>query len=226
MLAIVGSGEYLAGMNEVDRRLLELFDSPARVVCLPTAAGTEGDSMIDDWMHRGVAHFTSLGALAEPVRVWDRESANDVGLAEQVAAADLVYLSGGKPSHLFDTLNDSIVWQAILGVIERGGLLVGCSAGAMIQGEVFAGFPRSRDGFGLWPGAHIVPHFDEIPTAIVSAMRLAMGREHTLIGVDRDTAFLRADESYRVIGQRVTIWTRDDRVEFGPGEVPAAAMPS
>lgn len=224
MLAIVGSGEYLAGMNDVDRRLLELFDAPARVVCLPTAAGTEGDPMIDDWMHRGAAHFTALGATAEPVRVWDRTSANDVGLAEQVEGADLVYLSGGKPSHLFDTLNGSVVWQAILDVIGRRGLLVGCSAGAMIQGEVFAGFPRSRDGFGLWPGAHIVPHFDEIPTAVVSAMRLAMGRDHTLIGVDRDTAFLHADGAYRVIGERVTIWTRDDRAEFGPGEVPADAM--
>ncbi|MEP4648632.1 MAG: Type 1 glutamine amidotransferase-like domain-containing protein [Ilumatobacter sp.] len=226
MLAIIGSGEYLAGMTAVDRDLLDLFDSPARVVCLPTAAGTEGDPMIDDWMHRGVAHFTALGADAAPVRVWDRTSADDVGLAEQVGAADLVYLSGGKPTHLFDSLNGSVVWQAILDVIGRGGLLVGCSAGAMIQGEVFAGFPRSHQGFGLWPGAHIVPHFDEIPTAVVSAMRLALGREHTLVGVDRNTAFLHADDTYRVIGERVTIWTRDDKVEFGPGEVPAGAMPS
>ena len=43
-----------------------------------------------------------------------------------------------RESNLYDTLNDSRAWQAIIGVIERGGLLAGCSAGAMIQGDVFA----------------------------------------------------------------------------------------
>lgn len=178
--------------------------------------------MIDDWMHRGVDHFTALGATAEPVRVWDRTSANDAALAERIEHSDLVYLSGGKPSYLFDTLNGTVVWGAILDVVARGGLLVGCSAGAMIQGEIFAGLPHKHGGFGLWPGVNIVPHFDEIPSAVVSAMRLAMGRDHTLVGVDRNTALLHADGAYRVIGERVTIWTRDDKT--GPGAVRTDAL--
>lgn len=224
VLAIVGSGEYLGPMAAVDRELLELFDGPVRVVCLPTAAGREGDLMIDDWMHRGVQHFTSLDADAEPVRVWDRATANDPELAERIAAADLVYLSGGKPAYLYDTLEGSLAWQAITGVLERGGLLAGCSAGAMIQGEVFAGMPRSHGGFGLWPGCHIVPHFDEIPSPVVSAMRVAMGRDHTLIGVDGDTALVNSNGTYRVIGRKVTVWTRSDKTEYGPGELPADAL--
>ncbi|MEO1057687.1 MAG: Type 1 glutamine amidotransferase-like domain-containing protein, partial [Actinomycetota bacterium] len=135
MLAIVGSGEYLPPMNEVDRQLIDLFDTPPRVACLPTAAGTEGDVMIDDWMQRGVDHFTSLGVEADGVRVWDDATANDPAFAERIAAADFVYLSGGKPGYLMSTLTGTRAWNAISDVIERGGLLAGCSAGAMIQGE-------------------------------------------------------------------------------------------
>ena len=211
-------------MAAVDRELLGLFERSARVVCLPTAAGREGDAMIDDWMHRGVDHFAALGAEAAPVRVWDRTTANDAELAERIAAADLVYLAGGKPAYLYDTLEGTRAWQAITEVVERGGLLAGCSAGAMIQGEVFAGMPRRHGGFGLWPGCHIVPHFDEIPLPVVSAMRAAMGRDRTLIGVDGDTALVNSNGSYRVIGQKVTVWTRSEKTEHGPGGFPADAF--
>ena len=46
MLALVGSGEYLPRMEPVDRRLLASLPDAPRVVCLPTAAGTEGSKRI------------------------------------------------------------------------------------------------------------------------------------------------------------------------------------
>lgn len=224
MLAVVGSGEYLPAMADVDRQLLGFLRDAPKVVCLPTAAGREGDEMIDDWMHRGVDHFASLGAVAEPVRVWDRNSANDPALAKRIADADFVYLSGGKPSYLYDTLHESLAWQAITQVVERGGLLAGCSAGAMIQGDVFAGMPRRQQGFGLWPGLHIVPHFDEIPSAIVSTMRRAVGKKHTLVGVNANTALVDTGSGYHVVGEQVTVWTPTHKTTFGPGELPPAAL--
>ncbi len=224
MLAVVGSGGYLPPMERVDRQLIELFDAPPRVVCLPTAAGREGSIKIDEWMHRGVEHFAALGVEAEPIRVWDRTSANDPGLAERIAAADFVYLSGGKPNYLYATLESSLAWQAIVGVVGRGGLLAGCSAGAMVQGELFAGLPRPRRGFGLWPGVHIVPHFDEVPSVVVSTMRRVIGTNVTLIGVNANTALVNIDRGYRVIGDRVTVWTATRKTDFGPGDLPAAAL--
>ena len=224
MLAIVGSGEYLPRMTEVDRQLIERFDTSPRVVCLPTAAGREGDAMIDDWARRGVEHFEGLGVDAESVRVWDRASANDPALAERVAAADFVYLSGGNPGYLHATLDATPAWDAILEVVDRGGLLAGCSAGAMIQGEAFTGLPRPHDGFGLWPGIHVIPHFDEIPAAIVSAMRLAVGRKRTLVGVNGNTALLNDDGAYLVLGDEVTVWTPRHKTRFGPGEIPPSAL--
>jgi hypothetical protein len=144
MLAVVGSGEYLPAMAAVDRQLLGLLGPAPRVVCRPTAAGREGDKKIDDWMHRGVDHFTSLGAEAEPVRVWDRASANDPA----------------------------------------------------------------------------------IPSAVVSAMRRTVGKNHTLVGVNANTALVNDGSSYQVVGEQVTVWTSTDKTAYGPGPLPAAALDS
>ncbi len=212
-------------MNPVDEQLLDLFDTPPRVACLPTAAGTEGDVMIDDWMQRGVDHFTSLGVEADGVRVWDRATANDPDLAAGVGAADFVYLSGGKPGYLMSTLAGSRTWDAITDVIGRGGLLAGCSAGAMIQGERFAGRPRAQRGFALWPGVQIIPHFDEIPSLVVSGMRRVVGSQLTVVGVNGNTALVKTnDGTYRVIGDGVTVWTRSDKAEFAAGELPTGLL--
>ncbi|MFK7917001.1 MAG: Type 1 glutamine amidotransferase-like domain-containing protein [Ilumatobacter sp.] len=224
MYAIVGSGEYLAPMEAVDRELLGLLGPDPKVVCIPAAAGREGDAMIDDWMHRGVNHFRSLGVDAEGARVWDHATANNADLAATVRAADLVYLSGGKPGYLHSVLESSSVWDAIIDVTSRGGLLVGCSAGAMIQGDTFRGMATSSSGFGLWPGVQVIPHFDEIPAPIASTMRLAAGKGTTVIGVNGNTAMVSAGGTYRVVGEQVTIWSRAGKHTFGPGEVPAELL--
>ena len=84
MLALVGSGEYLEKMDPVDQVLLDHLTEPARVVCIPAAAGTEGDAMIDSWMNRGVAHFQRLGVQASGVRVHDKETAHNLDFANQI----------------------------------------------------------------------------------------------------------------------------------------------
>ncbi len=224
-LAIVGSGEYLAPMAPVDRDLLALLGPSPTVACVPTAAGKEGDEKIDDWMRRGVEHFTGLGCDARGVRVWDRASADSDDLAAAIEGADLVYLSGGSPSYLYDTLVSTRTWAAIERVVERGGLLAGCSAGAMIQGDRFAGGLRARSGFGLWPGVQVIPHFDEIPSAVVRSMRALVGRRHTVVGVDGDTALVRDGDRYRVLGGTVTIWSATRRSTHAAGDLPAGLLP-
>ena len=72
-LALVGSGEYLPPMEPVDRQLLQTVPANPRVVCLPTAAGTEGPERIAYWSDLGVNHFRRLGADALAVPVIDRQ---------------------------------------------------------------------------------------------------------------------------------------------------------
>ncbi|HMN63295.1 MAG TPA: hypothetical protein PJ988_23205, partial [Anaerolinea sp.] len=74
ILALTGSGEYLPGMDEGDRFLLAQLGEPARVVCLPTGAGTEGPARVRYWMDLGVEHFRGLGVeQAEALEVIDRQ---------------------------------------------------------------------------------------------------------------------------------------------------------
>ncbi len=65
LINLVGSGEYLPVMKDVDRYLLDSLNvngRKPRVVCLPTAAGKEGDSSVNCWSNMGIQHFTELGA--------------------------------------------------------------------------------------------------------------------------------------------------------------------
>ena len=221
-LALVGSGEYLPPMEPVDRLLLSRVSGEPRVVCLPTAAGTEGEKSIAHWSTLGVEHFTRLGARAEAVEVIDRASANDESLAARIRAANFVYLSGGKPDYLFKTLNGSAAWAAINGVLENGGVVAGCSAGAMIFGQQIPSFPTLwpfQSGFNFLPGVIIMPHFDEFgESAFVSLLKTMIGKT-TLLGIDGDTALVRRDGRYEVAGTGgVTVWGRKGRVRYSAGE--------
>jgi hypothetical protein len=81
-------------MEPVDRFLLGLLGEPARVVCLPTAAGNEGADRVRYWMDLGVKHFARLGAAqVEGCRSLTGARAGR-DLAGRIRAANFVYLSG------------------------------------------------------------------------------------------------------------------------------------
>ena len=221
MYALVGSGEYLPAMEPLDRVLISRSPEPARVVCLPTAAGTEGPERIAYWSRLGVDHFSRLGASAAAVPVIDRASAGDPDLAAAIAGANLIYLSGGKPDYLYQTLAGSLAWEAIQAVLAGGGLLAGCSAGAMILGEKFFGFPGWKPGFNFLPGATILPHFDEIPHAMIKSMRVLAGKTITLLGIEGNTALVGSGEQYEVLGSGgVTVWSRTSKTRYTRGPLP------
>ena len=229
MLALVGSGEYLAPMEPVDRELLaRLSPMPesgtgswpvARVVCLPTAAGSEGPDRVAYWSQLGVNYFSRLGVDVEALPVIDVPSANDPDLAGRIRQADFVYLSGGRPNYLLSTMKGSLAWEAIQSVLAKGGILAGCSAGAMVLGERIPAFPAWQRAFNLLPGAVVVPHFDEMPESFSKTMRLFVSRDKVLVGVDGYTALVLQGEQLEVLGRGgVTIWNRWEKVRYTAGQ--------
>jgi cyanophycinase len=208
MLALVGSGEFLQPMDVVDLYLMRSLGEPARVVCLPTAAGTEGEHRIAYWSDLGVEHFKHLGAdQVDAVPVIDRASADDPSLAERIRKANFVYLSGGKPDYLLRTLQNSRALEAILEVYQHGGVLAGCSAGAMVMGESIPGLLHWTDAFKLFPNALIIPHYDEMAGWLIGTVRLLARRNTTLYGIEGFTALLVNGKELRVIGRgNVTVW--------------------
>jgi cyanophycinase len=163
----------------------------------------------------GVDHFTRLGAQAAGLLALDRVACDDPASADRVRAANLVYFSGGKPDYLRSTLEGTAVWAAVCDVFDRGGLIAGCSAGAMIMGgyvpefSLKAGVPwinRWRASFALLPDAIVVPHYDEFPEVMVP---LIFGRRPPgtyLVGIDGHTALVGLDRTWQALGAgRVTV---------------------
>jgi cyanophycinase len=208
-------------MDPVDRRLLEHAGRPpVRVVCLPTAAATEGAETVRRWARMGVEHFARLGAQVESVEIVDRKTADDEALAERIRAANFVYLSGGKPDYLYRTLTGTRAWQAIAGVLAQGGVVAGCSAGAMIFGERIPSFPTLwpfGPGFGHLAGTVVMPHYDEVGAGLKRLLKLMVGRS-TLVGIDGDTALVEHRGRFTVLGAGgVTVWN-SARTRFVDGQ--------
>jgi len=230
LIALLGSGEYLPVMDDVDRYLLANCGAAGRkprVVCLPTAAGQEGEKSVSRWSRMGVEHFTRLGADVQAIPVINTKSANDLNHASAVEEADLIYFSGGDPNYLYRTMKDSLVWEAAQKAWARGAVYAGCSAGAMILGREMPDFRamgvRSTIAFGIMPIASVMPHFDAIPLfgrPIVSTLRRRLGAGEIMIGIDEDTAIVgKLNEEWTVMGKaQAHIFTKNDNKSYAAGE--------
>jgi cyanophycinase-like exopeptidase len=226
-LALVGSGEYLPHMAEIEGALLE--GRPARYVQLATAAVPDGPSVVERWHSLGIAQAARLGVEPVIVAVKDRADADDDGLATEIAGAGLIYLSGGHPAYLADTLRNTAVWAAIVTAWRNGSALAGCSAGAM---ALTAWLPSLRNsledgtvGLGLLPHLRVVPHFDAFAARIpdlIPRLLASKGPGVTVIGVDEDTALVGGPEEWTVQG-RQSVWLLS---EEGREQRPAGATVS
>ncbi len=228
-VALVGAGEFLPSMADFDANLLAATGRKRpRVAVVPTASYPDGEAVFQRWAAIGVAHFTGLGAEVEPVLVRDRAGADDAAAVQALGEADLVYLSGGKPSHLLAALDGSEVGRALTAAHQRGAALVGCSAGAMaLAGFSFdfrmrlMPFPlRWGSGLGFAPGLSVVPHYDTWPEPFSALIAFQAPRGSVVVGIDEDTAVVGQDGGWQVHGaSRVTLWRGRRRERFRAGEV-------
>jgi len=228
LITLVGSGEYLPVMNDVDRHLLDslnLDGRKPRVVCLPTAAGREGDNSVDRWSNMGISHFKDLGAEVNAVRIIDRDSAEDPQWEQLIESADLIYFSGGDPGYLYQIMNGSRAWSAAKRSWERGAIYAGCSAGAMILARRMPSFRLmgTQDGFGIVPATFIVPHFDAIPglwKPLIFGLQRQLKKGELMIGVDENTALIgKLGGEWTVKGKsQVHIFTRQGKLSYASGQ--------
>jgi cyanophycinase-like exopeptidase len=210
-IALVGSGEYLPVMLEVERALLA--GRPRRYVQIPTAAAPEGPEVLARWTRLGAEQAERLGVEQVPILVHERPDADDPAHVAAVAGAGLVYLSGGNPAHLAQTLRGSALWEAIVAEWQAGAALAGCSAGAMaMTGWVphVRALHRPVDpGLGLLPHLRVIPHFDKMlgwAPDLVTRVLLHAPAGVTVLGIDEDTALVGGPYEWQVQG-RQSVWT-------------------
>ncbi len=213
-IALVGSGEYLPSMVEIERLLLQ--GKPPLYVQIPTAATGESASRIQYWVDLGRQQAERLGVEALPLVIKDRSQANDPSIAEKILGAGLIYLSGGDPRLLVDTLKGTLVERAIVDAWSSGSSLAGCSAGAMAIGGWVVGFrhlpPHSYDGLSILPKIAIIPHFDRAIGRLpefISSRSFRPPDGVTLIGVDEETAIVGGVETFTVMGKG-SAWVFED----------------
>ena len=176
---------------------------PRHFMQLATAAAQEGERSLTYWRELGAAQGERIGVPTSFLPVFTREDANDPLLAARVAEAGLLYLSGGSPGHLAETLVGSLVGDAIMAHVRSGGALAGCSAGAMVLGTTVPTFRfGSRApvaGFDLLPGLQVIPHFNRL---FDLAIKGAPDSTRHLLGIENLTALVRwsAATEWRVVG--------------------------
>lgn len=226
-VALVGSGEYLPVMSTIEAGLLA--GRPPRYVQLPTAAAEEGPGAVARWVALGAEQAARLGVEAVPVMALDRDTADDERNAQLVGGAGLVYLSGGSPAYLADTLRQTRVWAAILQEWRKGAALAGCSAGAMaLTGwvpDIRRPEAEPRPGLDVLPMLRVLPHFDRLVAwapEMVASMSALMPPGVTTIGIDEETAIVSDGTDLRrwaVHGQQAAwLFTPAGRVPYGAGQ--------
>ena len=212
-LALVGSGEYLPAMAELERTLIE--DGLRRgkeplFIQIPTAAGQESLERLKYWEELGKSQAEALGIKQVFLPIFDRKAAENFDYADLVSRGALVYISGGDPHYLANSLLGTAVGDAIRESWQSGSSLAGCSAGAMVMSAHVPHFRFSRNeptpGLSLIPRVRVIPHFDKyfrcIPES--SAERLTQLPEGSvLIGIDELTALVKRseEENWQVHGK-------------------------
>jgi cyanophycinase len=190
-LLLEGGAEFGGRMSEPDLRAINLaggVDSP--IVILPTAAAPDhNDSRAGK---NGKRWFESLGASrVDVVAVTDPHSANNAEYSSRVSTARLIYLLGGFPRYLCETLSDSQVWRAALEAHRNGAVIGGSSAGAMVLCEYYYDPYEGKllNGLNLLQNICILPHYKRFGRSWASQLQSIIPQS-ILVGIDEHTGIV------------------------------------
>ena len=204
-LALVGSGEYLPAMAEFEKSLIDDGIKNGKkpiYIQIPTAAGRESESRLKHWRDLGKEQAEKLGVESIFLPIYDRDGANNQEYADQIRDNALVYMSGGDPYYLANSLLDTPVWKAVYENYLSGGSIAGCSAGAMVLSSHIPNFRLSKSeptvGLNLIQKVRVIPHFDKffkwIPESAAKIL-LNIPSDGILMGIDELTAITKRSGS-------------------------------
>jgi len=220
-ILLEGGAEFGGRMAEPDLAALELaggFDAP--VCILPTAAAPDHNDQRAG--SNGVRWFTRLGAQrVVAVPVINRGSANEQANAEAIRNSRLVYLLGGFPRYLEETLRASLSWQAMVEAFRSGAVIGGSSAGAMVLAQHYYDPERNdlREGLNLIPGACVIPHHNTFGKGWAARLT-GLLPDGLWIGIDEQTGMIgEAPGRWTVHGKgQATLYHRGQVQTYRPGE--------
>jgi cyanophycinase len=221
-ILLAGGAEFGGAMAIADRRAIELAGGVnARISIVPTAAAP--DKNHERAGRNGFDWFKKLGAVEVAfVPLIDRESADDAKIVEALLRSRLIYMPGGFPRHLEQSLSGSKSWQAILAAHQSGAVIAGSSAGAMIlcdhYYDPFGG--KIFKGLGLIPDVCLIPHHNTLGRNWSRQLTQQLSGV-ILIGIDEKTGMINDGPAgqWQVYGTgRITRYRNDRIAQFHAGE--------
>jgi cyanophycinase len=204
-LVIAGGGGMSA---ELTRKFIELSGGPdALIVVLPTAnpGPLRTRSRDAEFLLREGARNVKV------LRARRRAEVESRPFVETLEKAGGLWFGGGRQWRFVDAYEGTKAIDAFHGVLRRGGVIGGSSAGATIQGELLVrGSPLGNEemlaagyerGFGFLPGTAIDQHFAQ-RGRFADMSRVVKAHPQLLgIGLDEDTAIIVRGHTAEVIGQ-------------------------
>src|SRR6266496_1305253 len=206
-------------MREPDLKAIELaggFEAPIRIV--PTAAAPDHNHQRAG--NNGVRWFQSLGARdVISIPLIDQSSANNQEIVQSLRTAKLIYMLGGFTHYLGQTLKDSVAWQAALDAYERGAVIAGSSAGAMVMCEFYYDPSEGQvhEGLNLIPNSLVLPHHNTFGKSWAPRL-IKLIPAVTLIGMDEGTGMINDGKNgvWNVYGRGSVTLYRNRQVENHP----------
>lgn len=216
-LVIVGGGRL---SDTIIERFIELAGGPeAHFVVVPTAAGA------DSYTEREGEILRSRGAKNVTVlHTANRDTANSRIFNRPLEKADGVWFGGGRQWYLVDSYKGTLTEKMFRGVLDRGGVIGGSSAGATIQGS-FLTRGDTKDNQTMM-GDH-QEGFGYVTNIAIDQHVLARNRQFDMygilkerpellgIGIDENTAVIVRKDTMEVLGASYvliydgTFWSRE-----------------
>ena len=208
-LLVIGGAEDKVGTRTILSRFVALAGRrQARIAILSTASSLGNSATA---AYASVFHDLGVDDL-RGLRPLTREEANAPDVADAVADATGVFMTGGNQLRLATVVGGTALGDAIRDAHARGAVIGGTSAGASAVSTHMVAFgtsgatPKQRmvsmaEGLGLLPGVIIDQHFEQ-RTRIGRLLALVASSPASLgIGVDEDTAALVNGDVLEVIGR-------------------------
>ena len=197
-IVLVGGDEFQPSCRAMDNELVEMtgIERP-NVLIIPTAAAAERPTLAAE---NGIRQFDLMGARASSLMALNSADAGNEELTSAVDSTDIIYLTGGNPAHLLEVLRGSLLLRRMLDAVERGAILAGSSAGAMVMGERMR-FRQWGSALDVVQGIAVLPHHERASKSQTSrevAVQTAEGL--AVLGIDGATGCVSDGDGWRVLG--------------------------
>jgi cyanophycinase len=196
------------------------------VVVIPTATGD--DPYIKEGGH--LKKFSERGfSQLQTIHTRDREKAGDQVFVSRMKEANGLFLGGGDQQRLADVYANTRLHQEMLALLDRGGVIMGTSAGASIMGSVLMGGDHRLHadkphqlpkGLGFMSNTAIDQHvlvrnrqFDLLPIMRTDTSLMGIAVDESTAAIVEGNILSVAGDSYVLVYDRIQ-WNRQE-TEWG-----------